>query len=155
MRPYGLAPECAMPRESSVPRSRARPWRHGGCPRLLCPAVAAVVLTALVAPQAAATEDPLQSARDRIDRAHVVLLVADPTLLTSATQPNVQYSWQAGDTDTPGLYIAEWVITYTALSQSETAPNDVYMTVSITRPAGPWCSSVGRTWAVVAFWVVS
>lgn len=71
----------------------------------------------------------------KVNRAATVL-VADPSLLTSATQPNVQYSWQAGDTDTPGLYIAEWVITYTALSASETAPNDVYMTVSITRPAG-------------------
>jgi aryl-phospho-beta-D-glucosidase BglC (GH1 family) len=43
----------------------------------------------------------------------------------------VSYEWQTGDTDTPGLYLAEWEVTFTDESV-ETFPNGGYTLVRIT-----------------------
>jgi hypothetical protein len=44
--------------------------------------------------------------------------------------PTLRYAWQSGDTDTPGLYEAQFVVTY-ADSTVETFPNAEFITVSV------------------------
>jgi hypothetical protein len=44
---------------------------------------------------------------------------------------DVSYEWQAGDTDTPGLYLAEWEVTYTDTTV-ESFPNGGYTLVRVT-----------------------
>ena len=47
-----------------------------------------------------------------------------------ATDGTIKYDWSAGDTDTAGIYEAEFEVTY-ADSSVETFPNDGYITVTI------------------------
>jgi len=42
----------------------------------------------------------------------------------------VEYAWQSGDTDEPGTYRTEWVVT-TASGDEMTFPDDGYKTVTI------------------------
>jgi hypothetical protein len=44
---------------------------------------------------------------------------------------NVSYVWAESDTSTPGLYLAEWEVTF-AGGQQQTFPNSGYITVLIT-----------------------
>jgi hypothetical protein len=54
-----------------------------------------------------------------------------PAVVAVATgTPTVRYLWSAGDTDTPGLYEAQFVITY-ADSAVETFPNTAFITINI------------------------
>lgn len=47
----------------------------------------------------------------------------------------VRYDWQAGDTDTPGVYRAEWEVTYSD-SSVESFPNGTFFLVSIEADLG-------------------
>ena len=57
-----------------------------------------------------------------------------PTVATAgevvppATNGEVRYEWVAGDLDIPGLYLAEWEVTYAA-DEIETFPADGYIHV--------------------------
>lgn len=51
-------------------------------------------------------------------------------IITDAVQGLVSYEWQAGDTDTPGLYLAEWQLIFPG-AKPYTVPNDGYSTVDI------------------------
>jgi len=44
--------------------------------------------------------------------------------------PTLRYAWKTGETDTPGLYEAQFVVTYTDTT-IETFPNATFITVSI------------------------
>lgn len=46
----------------------------------------------------------------------------DCTILDAAAK-QVRFTWPAGGTDTPGVYDAEWQITYPGTGGVETAPN--------------------------------
>lgn len=51
--------------------------------------------------------------------------------VTSASAGEVEYQWGASDTDTAGIYDAEWEATETATTKKITFPNDTYMSVSV------------------------
>lgn len=53
-----------------------------------------------------------------------------PALVTEVSPPVVQYDWQPGDTDRPGLHRAEFEVTYSDGS-IETYPNAGYLLVQI------------------------
>lgn len=44
----------------------------------------------------------------------------------------VSYAWQEGDTDTPGIYLAEWEVTFSD-NTVRTFPNDGYSRIKILR----------------------
>jgi hypothetical protein len=50
--------------------------------------------------------------------------------VTATGTPTVEYSWQAGDTATAGLFEAEFRVTY-AGGRIETFPNDGFIAVRI------------------------
>jgi hypothetical protein len=52
------------------------------------------------------------------------------TILIAGGTPTVRYAWAAGETDTPGLYEAQFVVTY-ADDAVETFPNSAFITVSV------------------------
>ena len=58
------------------------------------------------------------------------VLVSDPADLGD-DEPNVRYRWVEGDTDTPGVYRAEWQVTY-GDGSTESFPNTGYLTVQVT-----------------------
>jgi hypothetical protein len=61
------------------------------------------------------------------------VLVADPSELSSASAPNVVYEWLPADTNTAGLYEAEWRVTY-ADGQTQrfpTEPRRRYTTIEV------------------------
>jgi hypothetical protein len=49
--------------------------------------------------------------------------------VVSAGAGTVSYTWQAGDTDTPGIYDAEWVLT--SVSGDQTVPTAGYLVVTV------------------------
>ena len=51
--------------------------------------------------------------------------------IRDASTGKVRYEWQSGDTDAPGVYLAEWVVT-TAGGETFTAPGNGYMKFEIT-----------------------
>ena len=57
--------------------------------------------------------------------------VDDAGSVISGTDGTIQYAWSAGDTDTAGLYEAEFELTYTDTT-IETFPNDGYISVTVT-----------------------
>jgi len=59
-----------------------------------------------------------------------VTFVDQPATIISSPNGTVQYNWQPGETSTPGLYQAEFEVTYPDGSV-ETFPNDGYMDVEI------------------------
>lgn len=56
--------------------------------------------------------------------------VDSPATVISASEGIVQYAWSTGDTDTAGVYNAEWEITFSDGSV-QTVPNDGYDEVLI------------------------
>lgn len=65
-------------------------------------------------------------------------LTADLAGAATATDPAtsgvVEYEWQPGDTDVPGLYLAEFHVEYLDGS-SETFPSEGYISVEVQRAA--------------------
>lgn len=53
-----------------------------------------------------------------------------PAVIDNAPTGKVSYAWSAGDTDTPGKYRAEWVITYSN-GRKRTVPAGGYDTVEV------------------------
>ena len=53
-----------------------------------------------------------------------------PAVVVDADAGTVRYDWQAGDTDLPGEYLAEWEVTDTA-GLKMTFPTDAYDDVTI------------------------
>ena len=60
-----------------------------------------------------------------------VLMDVAALVVTATGTPTVEYSWQAGDTATAGLYEAEFRVTY-ADGKIETFPNDGFIPVRVT-----------------------
>lgn len=54
---------------------------------------------------------------------------------SDGSRGDVHYPWVPPDTDTPGLYIAEWQVTY-ASGDIQTFPNGYYSLVRITPEVG-------------------
>lgn len=52
------------------------------------------------------------------------------TIASPSTAGQVSYAWQAGDTDTPGWYNAEWEVTFTDQSVA-TFPNEKNLLIEI------------------------
>ena len=59
-----------------------------------------------------------------------VLMDVAALVVTATGTPTVEYSWQAGDTATAGLYEAEFRVTY-ADGKIETFPNDGFILVRV------------------------
>jgi hypothetical protein len=59
-----------------------------------------------------------------------VLMDVAALVVTATGTPTVEYSWQAGDTATPGLYEAEFRVTY-ADGKIETFPNEGFIPVRV------------------------
>jgi hypothetical protein len=57
-------------------------------------------------------------------------VIDEPAQIISQLPPVVQYDWQAGDTDTAGIYEAEWRVEY-ADSSVETFPNRGFVQVNV------------------------
>ncbi len=55
---------------------------------------------------------------------------SDTSVLTPKTDGKVQYDWQAGDTDTPGLFDGEFQVNFPG-GQIITFPNYRYFTIQI------------------------
>lgn len=60
---------------------------------------------------------------------HIAVAGAAAEVVGDATDGNVRYVWQAGDTDQPGEYRAEWIVTID--SKQQTVPNDGWVPVVI------------------------
>ncbi len=54
----------------------------------------------------------------------------DGAIEGAATQGNVSYSWQGGDTDTAGEFNGEWEVTFNS-GLAETFPNYDYMKILV------------------------
>lgn len=57
-------------------------------------------------------------------------IVDAQTVVTDAANGTVQYIWRSGDTDEPGIYRTEWVVT-TPSGAEATFPDDGYKTIAI------------------------
>lgn len=69
-----------------------------------------------------------QDGGDALTGACSLVSTTDPD--TGASIKAARYAWQAGDTDTPGLYYAQWRIT-NGTGQVETVPDAGYDTIRI------------------------
>lgn len=63
----------------------------------------------------------------------------DQDLEDESTNGNVSYTWQEGDTDTPGIYKLEWEVTYSG-GEVQTFPSDGYNLIAITPDLGELAS---------------
>ena len=74
------------------------------------------------------------SSAQRVDI--VIGVLRDPPVvdaqatITDAAAGTVEYAWQSGDTDEPGAFRAEWVVT-TSSGDEATFPDGGYKTVTI------------------------
>lgn len=59
-----------------------------------------------------------------VDTGEVKISREAAIIVTETVTPTVKYNWQVGDTDTPGLYKAEFEVTYSDATV-ETFPNDL------------------------------
>jgi len=57
-------------------------------------------------------------------------LITGAATIVGATTGEVRYNWAAGDTDTIGMFLAEWEVTFSG--STETFPNGGYDVVKIT-----------------------
>lgn len=62
-------------------------------------------------------------------------VVSAPAIIDDAVNGYVSYQWAVGDTATPGVYRAEWEITY-ANGQTQTVPADGYDIVEVVADLG-------------------
>jgi len=60
-----------------------------------------------------------------------IAAAANNDQVDAATKGHVSYTWQAGDSDEPGMYNASWEVTYNDGSV-ETFPNPGYIKVRVT-----------------------
>lgn len=51
-------------------------------------------------------------------------------VIVDGVRGQVRYDWATGDTDTPGIYVAEWQVTY-ADGRKQTFPTLTYHTVTV------------------------
>jgi hypothetical protein len=58
------------------------------------------------------------------------VIIDEAATVVDATTGTVRYDWSSGDTDTNGVYQAEFEVIY-ADSKLETFPNDGYITVNV------------------------
>jgi len=88
-------------------------------------------------PDYTATLEVNGAAKDLSDAVSITFLMVGPT--DSVTGPatvvdeevgRVSYEWQAGDTDTPDLYRAEWRVDWGA-GRTQTFPNEGYESIRI------------------------
>lgn len=68
--------------------------------------------------------------RFQMRRRNGPVVIDAPGTIVSALPPVVQYNWQPGDTDTPGLYDAEFRVEYMD-GAVETYPNVGFISVNI------------------------
>lgn len=61
--------------------------------------------------------------------------VSESATITGATAGQVQYAWASGDTDTAGLYAAEWEVTF-AGGVKQTYPGEDYYYVNVVPDLG-------------------
>jgi hypothetical protein len=66
------------------------------------------------------------------DHPRTVVLNAVAADFNATAAGEVWYEWQAGDTDTPGMYNIEWTVTYPA-GMILTVPSKGYDRVEVTR----------------------
>lgn len=66
----------------------------------------------------------------RSDEASTPKVAAAAAIVGAATNGEVRYTWVVNDLDTPGVYRAEWEVTY-AGGAKETFPADGYIPVVI------------------------
>lgn len=55
---------------------------------------------------------------------------ASAAVVGTPTAGNVAYTWQAGDTDTPGIYRGEWLVTFSG-GRSASYPNDRDLLIAV------------------------
>lgn len=53
-----------------------------------------------------------------------------PAVVVDAARGSVRYDWAAGDTDTPGVYHAEWQVTYSD-GRKQTFPTLTYHVITV------------------------
>ena len=63
-------------------------------------------------------------------RFHMESGVDSPAVITDAATGNVRYDWSTGDTATPGIFHAEFEVTFSD-GTVETFPNDGYLSINI------------------------
>lgn len=61
--------------------------------------------------------------------------VNSPATISDAVNGQVQYFWQQGDTDTAGLFFAEWEVTLPS-GKVATFPNNTFNSIMITEDLG-------------------
>lgn len=69
--------------------------------------------------------------RFHMRRAGTVIVDAAASVVGTASDGNVRYEWQSGDTDTPGHFQSEFEVTF-ASGKVITVPNDGFMPIIIT-----------------------
>lgn len=62
--------------------------------------------------------------------------VSAAAVVVSAIAGQVSYTWAGTDTDTEGVYYAEWQVTWTAGSKPQTYPNDGHQVVKVVGDLG-------------------
>lgn len=56
---------------------------------------------------------------------------AAAVIVTPATSGDLEYQWAVGDAATPGMYVGQFQIIWTAGSKPQTVPTESYITIQI------------------------